>query len=265
MASFNVGFGTILDEAIESILNQDLGDFELLICDDASTDGTYERLLDWAQRDARIRVFRHEHNCKAAAARNRCLSEARGEYIAIMDADDLCSPNRLRAQIDFLSNNPQFSFVGLRGERFCHTLGDTDAPYWFVRFPQKEHFLMTLPFVHGSLLFRKEALLAVGGYREGKKVERSEDYDLLLRLYAAGNVGANISNAVYHIREDQNALRRRKYRYRWKEARVKWNGFSQLGLMPKGIVYALKPLIVGLIPQRFLTGLKNRYYSKKGE
>lgn len=265
MAAFNVGDQSVLDLAVTSIVQQDTEDWELLICDDASTDGTYERLLEWERRDSRIRVLRNTYNQKSAKARNRCLLEARGKYVAIMDADDACSSNRLGVQVGFLSAHPQFSFVGVRGERFRKIPGDMDKPYWFCRFPQKKDFLMTLPFVHGSLMFRREALLTVGGYDETSHVERSEDYDMLLRMYAKGFCGANTADAVYYIREDGGTFRRRKYRYRIQEAAVKLKGFASLGLMPKGFVYAVKPLVVGLVPVCFLERLKCHYYGRRTE
>ena len=209
--------------------------------------------------------MRNVHNQKSAKARNRCILEARGEFVAIMDADDACSSNRLSIQLRFLSEYPQFSFVGVRGERFQMTPGDMNKPYWFCRFPQKKDFLMTLPFVHGSLMFRRRALLSVGGYDETTRVERSEDYDMLLRMYAKGLYGANIADAVYHIRENSDTFQRRKYRYRIQEAEVKIKGFSRLGLMPKGFLYAVKPLVVGLVPVRLLELLKYYYYGRRTE
>ena len=124
---------------------------------------------------------------------------------------------------------------------------------------------MTLPFVHASLMFRREALFSVDGYDESSRVERSEDYDMLLRMYAEGMRGANIAEAVYYIREDEKTFHRRKYRYRLKETAVKLKGFSRLHLMPRGVVYAIKPLVVGLLPTRFLEWLKGRYYGRRME
>lgn len=265
MAAFNVGDTAVLDQAVTSIVQQDMDNWELLICDDGSTDGTYARALEWEKRDNRIHVLRNDRNQKAAKARNRCLMNARGRYIAIMDADDMCSPNRLRIQSGFLDTHPQFNFVGIRGERFQKAPGDMEKPYWFCAVPQREDFLMTLPFVHASLMFRREALFSVDGYDESSRVERSEDYDMLLRMYAEGMRGANIAEAVYYIREDEKTFHRRKYRYRLKETAVKLKGFSRLHLMPRGVVYAIKPLVVGLLPTRFLEWLKGRYYGRRME
>ena len=121
---------------------------------------------------------------------------------------------------------------------------------------------MTLPYVHASLMFRRGVLESVGGYREIARVKRSEDYDLLLRLYEAGYRGANLPEVLYYIRQDKAAIKKRKYRYRFPETIVKLEGFYRLGLMPKGFLYAVKPLVVGLLPDRLLVKLKTNYYEK---
>lgn len=260
MAVYNAREREILDMAISSIVEQDLSDWELLICDDGSSDDTFLWLQDWAERDGRIRLFQNQINMKAAAARNRCIEQSRGQYIAIMDADDSCSSNRLRRQAEILSGNEDIAFVGLLGKYFHKDPGDLEKQYWFCPVPQDKDFLMTLPFVHGSLMFRREALSFVKGYIPGKKTMRSEDYDLLLRMYAEGMRGINTKEAVYYIREDENTFSRRKYRYRFSEAWVKAVGFHRLHLMPRGILYAIKPLIVGIIPIPLLEWMKRRYY-----
>lgn len=260
MAVYNAGCREVLDMAVEAIQCQSLDRWELIICDDASTDSTAAWLAEWMEREPRIRVLHNERNMKAAASRNRCIQVARGNFVAIMDADDACAPDRLACQLHFLQTHPEYAFVGLKGQMFQKMPGDLEKSYWFLPSPQPRDFRMTLPFVHGSLMFRREALLSVGGYEADWRNTRSEDYDLLLRMYAKGMRGANLQTTVYFIREDANTYRRRKYRYRWLEAWVKLKGFARLKLMPGALPYALKPLIVGLIPPGLLEKMKKRYY-----
>lgn len=252
-----------LRQAVESILSQTFADFELIICDDASIDGTWALLKDLAARDGRIRLLRNAVNRKAGAARNRCLHSARGRYIALMDSDDWSTPERLERQKSFLDDHPEYGFVGARGRYFHSHPGDMARDYWFVARPRPEDFLMTLPFMHPTLMFRAEALRSVGGYTDGGWVNRSEDYEMLMRLYAAGIRGVNLNEVLYYFRLDEGTYRRRKYRYRVNEALVKWRGFSAMGLMPRGIPCAVKPLLVGLIPQRLLEKLKKGYYKDR--
>lgn len=261
MAAYNAE--ETIEAAIRSILLQTHDNFELIICDDASTDNTWCLMRSLADEDSRIRLIRQEKNRGSAVARNRCLLQAQGEYIAIMDADDLCSENRLAVQVSFLEKHREVAFVGLLGEVFHNIPGDCSKCYPYVAKPAAKDFLMTLPFVHASLMFRSTAIGR--GYPEERQALRSEDYAFLMERYAAGLRGENIADAVYYIREDADTFKRRKYRYRLTEAGVKWKGFLALGLMPKGILFAIKPLIVGLVPPKILERLKGKYYKGTGE
>lgn len=256
MAAYNAE--ETIEAAIRSILLQTHDNFELIICDDASTDNTWCLMRSLADEDSRIRLIRQEKNRGSAVARNRCLLQAQGEYIAIMDADDLCSENRLAVQVSFLEKHREVAFVGLLGEVFHNIPGDCSKCYPYVAKPAAKDFLMTLPFVHASLMFRSTAIGR--GYPEERRALRSEDYAFLMERYAAGLRGENTTDAVYYIREDADTFKRRKYRYRLTEVGVKWKGFSALGLMPKGILFAIKPLIVGLLPPKLLKLLKGKYY-----
>ena len=246
--------------AIRSVLAQEMANFELIICDDASTDETWRKLEIWAQQDERIVLLRNPYNMRASGARNECIRCAKGEFIALMDADDYSYPQRLKEQADYLCEHKDVDFVGCAGEYFSENPGDMGQRYWFVETPEKKDFLMTLPFVHASLMFRAEVLRSIEGYSWKKYVTRSEDYELLMRLYAAGHKGVNLEQSLYGIRLNESTYRRRKYRYRLNECAVKWIGFCRMGLMPKGILYTVKPLIVGLIPVRILNFLKEKYY-----
>lgn len=260
MAVYQAGDGRALRQAVRSICLQSYSRWELLICDDGSTDRTWEILTELAGTDARIRLLRLGKNHKAGYARNKCIRAARGRYLAVMDADDISAPNRLQRQLDFLKSHPKAAFVGSRGEFFIHRMGDDGACYPFCRVPKASDFLFSLPYVHASLLFRREALEQVHGYDSRRCAVRAEDYDLLLRLYGAGRYGVNLEDVLYYIRRDKKQYVRRKYRYRFHEAYVKLKGFQKLNLMPEGILYAAKPLFVGLLPAGFVKILQQHYY-----
>lgn len=261
MSVYNTNDELILRNSIESILSQTFKDFEFIICDDGSIDGTYEKLLSISKHDARIILIRNIVNQKAGAARNRCISLSRGKYIAIMDADDISANDRLQIQFDFLERNKEFDFVGSNAELF-----DQNGIWGhrqFIDCPENKHFLFVLPFIHASVMFRKESLEAVGGYRIARETLRTEDYDLFMRLYANGSKGKNLAKKLYFVREDKDLYKRRKYVHKINEAIVRYKGFNALGLMPKGILYVAKPLIVGLIPHGVLNFLKDKYYKRK--
>lgn len=253
----------ILEQAIVSVLNQTYTDFELIICDDASTNGIQSYLQEIAEKDSRIHLILNKENRKAAYARDCCIRAARGRYIVVMDDDDISTKNRIQKLYDFLEQHMEYDFAGSKGEFFEEKVGDDGECYWYCAEPQAKDFLFSLPYVHASIMFRKEALQSVNGYSIARYANRVEDYDMLLRLYAKGKRGANLPEVLYYIRRDANQYKRRKYRYRFHETYIKFRGFSANHLMPKGFVYAIKPLIVGLIPIRFMKRIQKRYYKKR--
>lgn len=261
MSVYNTGKESILSQAVESIRNQTVSDWECIVCDDGSTDDTYSILDRLCRDDPRFKLIRNAVNEKAASARNRCLVLCSAEYVAVMDADDISALDRLALQLEFLRKHPNIAFVGSAAALF-----DDDGVWGKRRYPalpDKQDFLFVLPFVHGSLLFRSHALRSVGGYRVARETQRTEDYDLLMRMYAAGYTGANMPDVLYSVREDESLYRRRKYWYRFNEARVRYRGFRSLSLLPAGLPYVVKPLLVGLIPHRALSWLKDRHYGRR--
>ena len=256
MGAYNVASLTVFHKAMDSVLGQTMGDFEFIICDDGSTDETWQLLKELDDRDRRVRLIQNPKNRGLAASLNHCLEHARGELIARQDADDISAPERFQKQLNFLDANPEIGFVG------CNVTLWDETGNWgerqFPECPQAKDFLFTMPFVHGTLMFRRGALDAVEGYRVAKETRRAEDYDMLMRMYAAGLRGANLQERLYAFLEDRAAQKRRKYRYRLDEAVVRWKGFRGLGLMPGALPYVVKPLAVGLIPGGILRGLKRQ-------
>lgn len=178
MAVYNAA--PFLREAVSSVLAQTYPDFELIAVDDRSTDNSLEILESFS--DPRLRILRHEANQGAALTRNDALDAARGAYIAIMDADDICEPVRLERQVAYLDQHPQIGLVGCgifdnidaRGKVLCTTRHPADDDVIQRTLMQKWCFL------HSSIMFHKELQQAVGGYR--KAFEPAEDHDLVLRI-----------------------------------------------------------------------------------
>ena len=99
-------------ETIESVLAQTYQNWEMIIVDDCSTDGSYEIALKYAEKDKRIKIFRMDHNSGAAYCRNKGIELSKGEYIAFLDSDDLWMPEKLEKQVEFMiANNCDFSFT----------------------------------------------------------------------------------------------------------------------------------------------------------
>lgn len=244
------------DLAIQSILDQTFKDFEFIICDDGSTNNTWQILRKWAKKDSRIVLIKNDMNMGLGASLNACIEASKGIYIARMDLDDYCVPRRLAIQVKFLDDNPKYSIVTSNGAIFDQ---DHHKPYGeriLPERPTKKSMLFNSPFLHAGAMMRKKSLLEVDGYRVAKETRRAEDYDLWMRMYASDMIGYNIQDLLYFIREDRNAYNRRKYKYRIDEMVVRYKGFKSLGLLPSGLPYVIKPLIVGLIPGRIMKQIR---------
>jgi glycosyltransferase involved in cell wall biosynthesis len=182
--------GQPLSEAIESILTQDEPDFEFLIIEDGSSDGSADIIRRFSGADSRVRAIFHKRNAGLAATLNEGLHEARCEFVARMDQDDAALPNRLSTQILFLRARPQIAVAG----SFVYHMGRT--PDWdrLVRLPvEHEEIANTLPksncLYHPSVMLRRGMILTLGGYRS--EFHNSEDYDLWLRtsrVYQLANI-----------------------------------------------------------------------------
>ena len=238
-----------LPEAIESILAQSVTDWEWIICDDASGDNTYSVAQKYAQQfPGKIILLQNERNMGLNYTLNRCLKLAKGKYIARMDGDDLCSPDRFAQELRCLEDHPDIAIVSTDMAFFDETgiWGRISHP----EYPKPRDFLSGSPFCHAPCMVRKEAFDAVGGYRVDKKLLRVEDYHLWIQMYAHGFQGKNISLPLYCMRDDRNAYSRRKFRYRLNEAYVRLLAVKELKLPFYTAVFALRPIIVGLLPKR---------------
>ena len=245
---------TIIKLAIKSILNQTYRDFEFIICDDGSNDDTYNVVKNIVKGDERVILLKNEKNKGLAYSLNRCIEKAKGKYIARMDSDDISESNRLEKQIQFLDAHSEYAMVG------CNLLLINDKGIWGKRIlaekPNKKSFLFTSPFCHPAIVMRRKVLDNVNYYKVEKITRRAEDYDLFMRIYAKGYKGYNMQEFLYQFREDNDTYKRRAYKYRWDEFQIRYRGFKMLGLMPLAIPYVIKPLIVGIFPQKFLAKLR---------
>ena len=257
---YNIEYCASFHKSMRSILEQTYTDFEWILCDDGSTDNSWELLQDYAAQDARILLLRNEKNLGLAATLNHCLSHAKGEFVARQDADDYSLKERLEKQIAYLKENPYVDVLG------CQTyLFDEQGIWGKENFPKKvtdRDFLFCSPYKHGAVVFRKEALLRTGGYRVAKETKRAEDYDLFMTMQTFGR-GENLEEYLYCFCEDLHARKRRKYYFRLDEAKVRFRGFRTLGLLPGGFPYVIKPLLVGLIPEQLLEKIKDKYYDRR--
>jgi glycosyltransferase involved in cell wall biosynthesis len=171
-----------LAAAVDSLLAQTFTDFELLVIDDGSTDRTPEILRAYA--DPRLRVLRLDH-AGIVLALNHGLAHARADWVARMDVDDLSEPRRLERQWQAVNRHP--------GAVLCHSdvtlFGEASIMPGEARLPRSRSFMALrlchqCPVTHSSVLFKKAAVLAVGGYVPEER--HAEDYSLWGRLLEQG-------------------------------------------------------------------------------
>lgn len=237
-----------LSEAIESILNQTYTNWELIMCDDGSSDSTYDVAVKYKDKYSdKIVVIKNDGNLGLNKTLNHCLKYVTGDYIARMDGDDISLPDRFEKEVAFLNNNPEYAIVSGPMIYFDENgdWGQGEA----IKNPNKHDFLSGTPFCHAPCMVRTEAYKSVNGYSENKKTLRAEDYDLWFRMYELGYKGHNLSEPIYKMRDDANAYSRRKFKYALNEAYVRFTGFKRLKLPIASYVYALRPIIVGLLPK----------------
>jgi hypothetical protein len=208
--------GAFLEQCLASLERQTLTDLEVVAVEDGSGDGSAEVLAWWAGRDPRIRVVPGPA-AGLVAALDTGLDGARAPLVARMDSDDVCHPRRLELQVGRLDRDPDLGVVSCLVRIFPRTrvaegfrvyerwLNGLVTPAQIAR----ERFVES-PLAHPSVVVRRELLLAVGGYRD---LCWPEDYDLWLRLLAAGARCAKVERRLLFWREHGGRLTRTDCRY----------------------------------------------------
>jgi len=197
--------GTYLRQAIESIVNQTLTDFEFIIVDDGSTSVDCIEMLEvYAMADSRIQLIKNSENLGLSKTRNIALVAALCEYVAVQDSDDISDKQRLEKQVSFLDNNPEVVLVGSS----CEVIDEKGKVlYRYETFRDDYTLRIALAFhnnlTHGSVMMRKGAVQKVGGYSSRTPV--AEDYELYAKLMTVGNA-ANITEVLYQWRENPNGM-----------------------------------------------------------
>jgi glycosyltransferase EpsE len=251
-----------LPAAIECILNQTVQDFELIMCEDGSKDDTYRVAREYQQKyPDQIVLLQNEKNMGLNATLNRCLAVARGSFISRMDGDDLCAPDRFEKELAAFEETPEYAIVSC-----AMTYFDENGTWGCGRvnpYPQPVDMIRSGAFCHAACMVRAEAYQAVGGYTEDEKYLRVEDYDLWVKMYALGYRGRNLSEALYHMRDDRSATARRNMRGRINEARVAVKAIRILKLPRTKYIHVLRPILVGLLPMWLYEKLHKKHLKDK--
>ncbi|MEP6602761.1 MAG: glycosyltransferase family A protein [Spartobacteria bacterium] len=215
MPVFNAG--PFLAPAIESLFAQTFADFELVIVDDASSDGSVEAIRQFARSDSRLRSFFQRENQGISATRNFAIEQARGEYIAFLNHDDIALPERLARQLEFLQRNEDVDLVGSAIEN----IGPAGESLNTSPMPESDleiHWLGLLdcPVRQSALMMRRDVFTR-RGIRYDPDIISYSDYDFVARAIRSVHA-ANLPEALTQYRKHpQNT------------SRVRWEMFVESG------------------------------------
>ncbi|MFF2156616.1 glycosyltransferase family 2 protein [Paenibacillus chitinolyticus] len=249
-----------LKDCLESIRRQTFTDWECILIDDGSTDGSSTILQQYADMDMRFKVIRLPENKGLAGALNVGISKAQGEFIARHDGDDIMLPNRLEEQYAHLMVNPSIDVLGSHAS-IIDEKGNVTGRLTTPAIPSPRNIMKVNPVIHPSVLIRKSVFEKYGAYNE--KLRRCQDYDLWFRFMKHNVTFANLEKELLLYRITDKSYTKKRYKYRIYEAQILWNGL-RLNKIPliQGI-YILKPLIVGLIPKKFYENFQRFYKFKR--
>lgn len=236
--------------SLDSIKKQSFKNIELIVCDDCSTDGSWE-LLKKIKDEYRINVLlRNESNCGLAYSLNRCIRHSNGEYIARMDADDWCKPERLEKQLNFLKSHEEYDLVGT----LCMFVYDDGTEYKFKKpeIPTKDILPITNPFIHPTILIRRTSIDKLDGYTVSKHTLRCEDLDLWYRFFYLDMKGYNIQEYLYYKRQGIKSYKQRKFKNAIDIFRVHINGIKLLKMQWYRYLFALKPICSSIVPKHIM-------------
>jgi glycosyltransferase involved in cell wall biosynthesis len=195
-----------LKGALGSVIAQSYKDFELLVIDDGSTDQTPAIVTSF--HDMRIKYLRHNKNEGLIASLNEGIALSEGEYIARMDADDICDPRRLSLQTEFLDHNPDVGVVGTA----VRLMDDNGRPGLAYVFPEEHEAILwamafLCPIAHPSVMMRRGLVSESGGY--SRAVLHAEDYDLWERLSTKTRM-ANLPLKLLNLRKHEASVTSRE-------------------------------------------------------
>lgn len=262
MAIYNCA--STLQEALDSILAQTFTDWELILCNDGSTDETSAIASDYSVKYDNILLLQNPQNQGLPATLNTCIKYAQGEYIARMDGDDISLPERFEKEVGFLNEHPEYALVS------CAMINFDENGDWGVQrkpeLPTVMDFVNDSPFCHAPCMMRKAALADVGNYTVRKELRRGQDYFLWHKFYAKGYKGYNFQEPFYKMRDDKDAALRRGFNVSYMQrinkaldsSRIKREIYRDLKIPYRYWIYSLRPVLIAMLPYRLYTWLHKR-------
>ena len=248
-------------DAVLTIENQTEQEIEFVICDDGSTDRTFAILQDLKKRYPNIVLLRNRCNHGLAYSLNECLAASHGMFIARMDSDDRCVPERFQRQKEFLLEHPEYDLVG--SEMIMVDEKGRKTYSRLLREPTEKTFPLAVPFAHPTVLMRRHVLERLGGYSVEKYTRRCEDLELWYRFFYNGMKGYNMPDYLYIKAQGIDDYRRRKVIHGCEMFGIHLRGLKMLNASFYRYPLALKPVISAMIPKRIMKAYHDLIFKKK--
>lgn len=216
-----------IEKTYDSIKSQTFSNWEWLITDDCSDDGTWFLIKELSTKDQRIKVFKNNHNSGAAVSRNNSLSHAKGEYIAFIDSDDLWLPTKLEEQVRFMSNNVDFSFTAyeLIDENDNRLKKSVDSSH-SGEFTYKDMLRKRATMGCSTVMLRRNAFFDISM----PLIRTGQDYALWLKLLKSGKNAYLLNSVLTQYRILPNSISRNKVKKSMRQWEI-YRKLERLGLM----------------------------------
>lgn len=252
-----------LPEAIESILSQTVKDFEFIIIDDGSSDGSWRVVRKYARKDKRI-ISKRQKNQGLAKSLNNGIALARGTFIARMDSDDISLSDRFEEQLAYLAEHKEVGIVGCQAQEIDER-GNPIPPATLLDLSAmpvspgeaRKSALKSNPVVHPTMMIRKDLVDALGGYDE--RFAAAQDYDFVLRALGRCEV-ANLATIHLRYRRVHGkgiSFKSMKVQERY-SLKARWNALKRGDFPPYQVWRLLRPAITYLIPASIKMALLRR-------
>ncbi len=234
-----------LQEAIESILTQTYTDFEFIIIDDCSDDGSSGIIEEYAKKDSRIKLITNKTRLGLGSNLRHGVEISQGTWIARMDADDISMPQRFEKQLNYVMQNPEIDILG----SFAFDINEHGDTIGMRRCPTAHEiikkFIWTCPIIHPTAFMRKESLILAGSYGTEK---RKQDYALWFRCVKAGLYFSNLPEPLIKYRFTKDYFKRNNFLAFMRQIKIGWIGCWQVRAEPIAYIGVTVPLTKALFP-----------------
>jgi glycosyltransferase involved in cell wall biosynthesis len=244
-----------VQKSVDSILSQEHIDFELLLGDDSGNDNLTRRYYQ-KHSDKRLKLIVNHDNMGLTKTLNALAREAKGEYLARLDADDIAHKKRLFKQASFLDAHPDYVLCGSRSVELLQDNQPKAQSVAFVTGDQQLRNNLSIfnPFIHSTLMIRRSSFDSVGGYDE--KVLYAQDYDLTYRLSKLGKI-ENLDDVLVTRSMHENRISVKKERLQlWSALKTRIKAANHYGMTLVVFLKLLKSAIVLCLPGKLLRSLR---------